>query len=119
LTPPAFAVQSISATASVMSPSSVLIGLASLTVFCVCVHPGIGRTSTPAIGVSVGNCTCRPVVEAVSLSVGTRNVITASEPPLVAPGALIVTCADAGAASASIAMNIADTAMTRRMIPFQ
>ena len=82
------AVQSISVTASVMSPSSVMIGLASFVVVSVNVQPGIGCTSTDAIGVSVGSCSFSPVVLAVSLSVGTRKLIIWSLPPRVAPGAI-------------------------------
>ncbi len=69
------AFQSISDTASVMSPSSVTIGLASLTVVSVKLQPVTGCTRTDAIGVSVGSCTFSPVVLAVALSVGTRKVM--------------------------------------------
>ncbi len=79
-------VQSISDTASVMSPSSVTIGFASFTVVSLNVHPVIGCTRTDAIGVSVGSCTFSPVVLNVSLSVGTRKVMIWSPPPRVAPG---------------------------------
>ena len=60
-------------------------------------QPGIGSTDTDAIG---GNCTAILVVLAVSLSVGTWNVSTASSPAL-ASGLLTVTCATAGPASAN------------------
>ena len=52
---PACAVQVIRVTASVMSPSSVTIGFASVELTSVCVHPGTGSTSTDAMGVSVGS----------------------------------------------------------------
>ena len=83
-----------------MSPSSVLIGLASFDVTWVCVQPGIGSTSTDAIGVAVGSCTVSPTVS-FSSSTGTRKVISWSLPPRTAPGAATVTCASAGAASSS------------------
>src|SRR5579875_2056724 len=102
---PLSAVQSISETASVMSPSSVLIGVVSFTVFWTWVQPATGSTSTDAIGVSVGNCTFSPTVSAF-FSTGTRNVISWSPPPCTAPGALTVTCADAAPARASEAAAI-------------
>src|SRR5262249_47147854 len=107
------AVQSISDTVcATWPPSSVVIGRASRAVLVVKVHPGCGRTSTDANGVSVGTWTLNPVVLAVSLSVGTWNVSTASAPGL-AGGELTVTCACAGAASASnaVATQAATTSM--------
>src|SRR4051794_2773747 len=95
------AVQVTVETASVMSPSSVTIGLASFTSVAVDDQPGCGATRTEAIGVGVGNFTCTFTVDAVLLSFGTRKVITWSLPPDVDPGALTVTCADAAAASRS------------------
>ena len=78
---PAATFQSISDTASVTSPSSVLIGVASLAWVTVTDQPVLGCTSTDAIGVSVGSRTFSPTVLAASLSSGTRKVITASLPP--------------------------------------
>src|SRR5215472_8925807 len=110
-------VQSISDTAcATRSPSSVVTGWASRSVLVVKLHPGCGRTSTDANGVSVGNCSLNPVVLAVSLSVGTWNVSTAS-PPCVASGELTVTWAYAGAASASHAATT-PAATTGRRIDF-
>ena len=70
----------ISETASVTSPSSVVMGLASLVLVVVTVHPGIGCTPTDAMGVSVGSCTTTWSVVAVASSLGTRNVTTAYPP---------------------------------------
>ena len=95
---PASAFQSTSDTTWVISPSSVLIDVLSLVCLMVAVQPGWGSTRTPAIGWSVGRCTCRPTVLAESLSSGTRKVIAASLVPAVTPGAVTVTCAAAEAA---------------------
>jgi hypothetical protein len=74
----ALAVHVIFVTASVtVSPSLVLIGVASLLVSVVAVHPGTGMIDTEAIGLSAGRLTSSLVVEAVSLSVGTRNATRA------------------------------------------
>jgi hypothetical protein len=59
--------------ASVMSPSSLLIGVASFIVSVVAVQPSSGLSDTDAIGVSVGRFTSNAVVLAVSFSFGTRN----------------------------------------------
>jgi len=72
---PPCAFQSISDTASVMSPSSVWMGVASFAVFWVCVQPGIVCTSTEAIGVSLGSAILNPTVSAF-FSTGTRKVIS-------------------------------------------
>src|SRR4029077_12628972 len=98
-----FVFQLITDTAWLMSPSSVWIGVFKFTVCTVSVHPGCGATKTEAIGVSVGNCTASPVVLAVSLSVGTRNVITTSLAPGAASDALTVTWAEAGPANQNTA----------------
>ena len=63
-------------------------------------------TSTEAIGVARGSCTFSPTV-ATGFSTGTRKVISWSLPPWVAPGAVTVTCAPAGAARATSAASTA------------
>ena len=71
---PAVAVQVIFVMASVISsPSSVLMGVASLVFSVTPFHPASGLSETDAIGVSVGRLTSSLVVEAVSLSLGTRK----------------------------------------------
>src|SRR5579875_312153 len=98
-----------------MSPSSVTIGLASLAVFCVCVQPAIGSTRTEAIGASVGRLIVSPTVSTF-FSTGTRKVISWSLPPRVAPGAVTVTCAAAGIASASSPANARTVRTARRFM---
>jgi hypothetical protein len=60
--------------ASVISPSSVLIGVASLLVSVVAVQPWTGLRPTEAIGLSVGMATSSLTVLALSFSLGTRKV---------------------------------------------
>lgn len=60
--------------ASVMVPSSVLTGLASFAVVTVAAHPASGRTRTPMSGVPSGRATRTVTVDALSFSLGTRNV---------------------------------------------
>jgi hypothetical protein len=91
---PGPAVQVISLTASVIVAPSASTGGFSVLVVVVAVQPGTGLTLTNASGVSVGDCTRRLVVEAVSLSVGTRKV-TSPNPPGAASGELTETCAEA------------------------
>src|SRR4051794_34528130 len=93
--PPASAVQVTSETASVtvLPSSSVSGGLIAVGVL-VAVQPGTGLMLTKANGVSVGSCTRTDVVFAVSLSLGTENVIS-PKPPGAAFGELTVTWADA------------------------
>jgi len=75
-------VQVISETASVIVPSSVLMGVLSLVVVTFAVQPACGVTRTPRTGWSVGRKTCTFVVLAVSSSLGTRKVSTPSVAPL-------------------------------------
>ena len=74
ITEPASAVQVIFVTASVMSPSSDLIGVASLVFSVTAVQPGSGLVETDAIGWSAGRVTSSLVVFALSFSLGTRKV---------------------------------------------
>ena len=86
-------------TASVMSPLSPLIGFASVDLSTLMVQPGTGSTLTNAIGWSVGKVTSSIVVlRVVACSFGTWNTSVAN-PPWVAFGGWIVTCADAGPAA--------------------
>ena len=85
-------------TASVIVPSSVLIGFASVVVSADHVHPGIGCTLTNAIGLSVGNVTSSFTVLAVLLSLGTEKLKTLKLPFLATSG-LMVTWAPAGTAA--------------------
>ena len=105
LSPPAVAVQSISLTASVTCPSSVVIGVASFEVFSVCVQPGIGATSTEAIGVARGSCSFnRPSRPASRRALGGDQLFAAA---LGRACAVTVTCAQAGAARATSAASTA------------
>src|SRR6476646_8183649 len=89
------AVHSASVTALVtLSPSSVTSGLASVVVCVAIRQPALGSTDTAANG---GSCTATFVVLALSLSVGTEKVSTASA-PAVAFGLVTDTCAEAGQA---------------------
>ena len=58
------------------SPSPVCTGVARFAFVTVYVQPALGFTEAKDSGWSAGNCTRNPVVDAVSLSVGTRKVIT-------------------------------------------
>ena len=78
-----------------------------------CVHPAWGRTATLATGVSAGNCTCTCTVLAVSLSVGTRNVISVV-PPSTASSACTLTCASATAPPATSATAVVSTTTPSR-----
>src|SRR5205823_3666038 len=57
----------------------------SLVVSTETVQPATGVVATEGTGLSVGNATSTLVVEAVSLSVGTRNAIRASPPGCAGP----------------------------------
>src|SRR5882724_10859338 len=92
--PPAVAVQVIVLTASVTSPSSVCTGLASVVVSAAAVHPYIGWVLTDAMGFLVGNNTSNFTVLAVSSSLGTLKLNTAS-PPFGALEGVMLTCAAA------------------------
>src|SRR5205807_3300428 len=70
---PASAVHTISDTASVTVPSSVVIGVASAVFVTVAVQPAFGLVLTNASGWSVGSLTSSLTVLASSRSVGTRN----------------------------------------------
>src|ERR1700727_2946327 len=93
-------VQVTSDTAVVNEPSSVTIGLASVTVCTETVHPGTGLTRNCAIGWAVGTWTCTSTVAAVDSSFGTLKVSSAVDPCGADPG-VIVTCANAVPASAT------------------
>src|SRR3569833_152939 len=64
--------QVIWVTASVISPSSVLIGRSSRPLATSIDHPGVGCTDTDAIGWSVGRYSCTLVVSASASSLGAR-----------------------------------------------
>src|SRR5689334_7597648 len=104
------AVQTILVTPSVISPSSVLIGVGSVPFVTSAVHPATGFTDTEATGAFVGRFTSSATVLALAFSLGTRNVIF-PYPPWVAEAELTVTWAPAGPAKANTAT--ADTASTR------
>src|SRR5690242_2886751 len=72
---PGLAVQVIVLTASEISASSVLIGVASLTLVTEAVQPGTDLVFSDAKGWSSGNLTASFTVPAVASSVGTRKVI--------------------------------------------
>src|SRR5579862_9472710 len=97
---PVFAFHAIWFTTSVMSPSSVTIGLVSLSVDTCTLQPGLASTDTDGIGVSggVGKLMAIPVT-LLDSSFGTRNE-SFTVPPFGADGGSTVTWADAGAASA-------------------
>ncbi|GAA3159295.1 hypothetical protein GCM10020255_041530 [Rhodococcus baikonurensis] len=76
------------------------------------VQPGIGSVRAD---LRSGSATVSLVVEAVSDSVGTRNVRT-EYPPCVAPGATTLTCAEAIPAASSTALPVATVVTTAREI---
>src|SRR5438045_5350840 len=90
-------------TSLISSPSSVFTGVLSLVVPTAAVQPGIGIVDTDAIGLSVGIATSSFVVEAVSLSVGTRKAIRAKLPGPTGSLAFTVTWALAAEAKPSTA----------------
>src|SRR5689334_13500288 len=100
MTAPGSAVHVILVIASVISPSSDLIGVESFVVSVVAVQPATGRSDTDAIGVSGGRFTSTFVVFALSVSFGTRKA-TLVYPPWTAELGLTVTCAEAGTAKPS------------------
>lgn len=76
------------------------------------VQPGIGSVRAD---LRSGSATVSLVVEAVSDSVGTRNVRT-EYPPCAAPGATTLTCAEAIPAASSTALPVATVVTTAREI---
>src|SRR5438034_8945190 len=92
-----FAVHVTLLTISLTSPSSALIGVASLVVWADTDQPAIGVVATEGTGLSVGNATSSFVVDAVSLSVGTRKAIRASPPACAGPPSIVTWALAAGA----------------------
>src|SRR5215207_6428971 len=97
---PGSAVQVISVIASLIVAPSASTGGVSSPVVVVAVQPGTGLMLMKARGVSLGSWTRSEIVDAVSLSVGTRRV-SSPNPPAAASDELTETCADAPAPSAT------------------
>src|SRR3954447_14505812 len=106
--------QVIFETTSVILVPSASIGLASVVLSTFTVQPGTGCTLTYGIGWSAGNVTSSIVVCASSRSFGTWNTSVAN-PPWLAVGGLIVTCAPAGAAHAMSAPTTTSAPAQRRI----
>ncbi len=106
-------VQSTSLTAVVKVPSSVVSGLARVTVCSVIVQPGTGLASTCAIGYCVGICSWSSTVFAFDSSLGTLKVSSAVAPWGSEVG-LTVTWAEALAATARPARVRAPRVAVRR-----
>src|SRR5689334_5373943 len=86
----------------ILLPSSSVSGVSSFFVATVTVQPGTGMVATEATGWSGSRNMSSLVVDAVSLSVGTRNAIRVY-PPWVACVGSIVTWACAAAAKPNTA----------------